>query len=56
MSVFKVLVTRQLPGKGLEKLKRIADVEINSEDRVLSRKELIEGAKGEGWHSFPPSR
>jgi len=46
MAKFKVFVTRQLPGQGLEKLKTIADVEINPEDRVLTREELIRGVSG----------
>lgn len=46
MPMFKVLVTRQLLGEGLEKLGKIADVEINTEDRVLTREELIERVRG----------
>lgn len=46
MAKFKVFVTRQLPGKGLERLKAIADVEVNLEDRVLTRDELLKGVRG----------
>lgn len=46
MAKFKIFVTRQLPGQGLEKLKTIADDEVNPEDRVLTREELIKGVRG----------
>jgi glyoxylate reductase len=35
-----VLVTRALPGEALERLKLVAEVDINTEDRELSREEL----------------
>ncbi|MDQ1280596.1 MAG: hypothetical protein QG670_1859 [Thermoproteota archaeon] len=43
LAMFNVLVTRQLPGKGLERLKEIANVELNVEDRVLTGEELLRG-------------
>ncbi|MFH0897036.1 MAG: D-glycerate dehydrogenase [Candidatus Bathyarchaeota archaeon] len=46
MPKFKVLVTRQLPGKGLEKLRKIAEIDINTEERVLTRDEFMERVKG----------
>jgi glyoxylate reductase len=42
----KVFVTRSLPGPALEVLKQKCEVEVNPEDRVLTRNELIEGVKG----------
>lgn len=46
MAKFRVLVTRQLPGKGLERLKTIADVEVNPKDRALTREELLRDIRG----------
>lgn len=42
----KVFITRQIPDAGVELLRRVADVEINPEDRPLSRSELLEKAAG----------
>jgi glyoxylate reductase len=42
----KVFVTRALPGPALDILKEKCEVEINQEDRVLTRQELMEGVKG----------
>ncbi|WP_153723657.1 2-hydroxyacid dehydrogenase [Sporosarcina cascadiensis] len=38
----KVLITRYVPGNAVDRLKEIAEVEMNMEDRDLSRKELLE--------------
>jgi len=46
MARFKVFVTRLLPGSGLERLKEVADVEVNSENRIVTRDELMNGVKG----------
>ena len=46
MVKFKVLVTRHLLGDGLEKLSKIAEVEVNTEERVLSREEFKERVRG----------
>jgi glyoxylate reductase len=45
MSKFQVLVTRQLPGDGLNKLKEIADVDVNNRETPLPREELLERVK-----------
>lgn len=37
----KVLITREIPSPGVELLKKECDVEINSEDRALTRSELL---------------
>ena len=42
----KIYVTRKLPKPTLDKLKKFFDVEINSEDRVLTKKELVDNVKG----------
>ena len=42
----KIYVTRNLPKPALDKLKKFFDVEINSENRVLTKKELIKKVKG----------
>jgi glyoxylate reductase len=42
----RVFVTRSLPGPALEVLKQKCELEVNPEDRVLTRNELIEGVKG----------
>ncbi|WP_319468349.1 D-glycerate dehydrogenase [uncultured Pseudodesulfovibrio sp.] len=41
MDRFKVYVTRMIPQDGIDLLRRVADVEINPEDRPLSRNELL---------------
>ena len=43
MSKPKVLVTREIPSPGIELLKTECDVEINPEDRALTREELLKG-------------
>ncbi|MDI6917448.1 MAG: D-glycerate dehydrogenase [Thermoplasmatales archaeon] len=42
----KIYVTRNLPKPALDKLEKNFDVEINSEDRILTKKELIKKVKG----------
>jgi len=42
----RVFVTRKLPQPGLDRLKEECDIEVNPEDRVLTKKELIKGIKG----------
>jgi glyoxylate reductase len=42
----KVLVTRILPGPAIEILKQRCEVELNQEDRVISREELMRGVSG----------
>jgi glyoxylate reductase len=42
----KVFLTRRLPDKVLEYLHENVDLELNREDRVLSKSELIEGIRG----------
>lgn len=42
----KVFVTRRLPGRSLEKLKKKYLTKINPYDRVLSKKELLKGVRG----------
>ena len=46
MSKFKVFVTRMIPQEGIDLLQRVADVEINPEDRPLSRTELLDKVQG----------
>ncbi|NLV92347.1 MAG: D-glycerate dehydrogenase [Firmicutes bacterium] len=41
----KVFVTRLIPEAGMQLLRESCDVEVNPEDRVLSREELIAGVK-----------
>jgi glyoxylate reductase len=41
----KIFVTRHLPGPALKQLARTFDVAVNSEDRSLTKQEIIEGAK-----------
>lgn len=41
----KVYVTRMVPGEALDLLRKHFEVEVNMEDRALSRKELIEKVK-----------
>jgi glyoxylate reductase len=42
----KIFVTRKIPEQGLNLLSKEFDVEINPEDRVLTKKEIIQGLKG----------
>jgi len=43
----KVFVTRRIPKKGIEMLKQKGyELEVNEEDRVLAKKEIIKGVKG----------
>jgi glyoxylate reductase len=42
----KVFVTRRIPEPGLEMLRARCQVEVNPEDRVLSKEEIIEGIQG----------
>ena len=42
----KVFVTRRLPQPGLDKLEKECEIKINPDDRVLIKKEIIEGVKG----------
>ena len=42
----KIYVTRKLPKPALDKLKNFFDVKINSEDRALTKKELVDNVKG----------
>lgn len=42
----KVFLTRELPPKAMEKLRAHVDLEMNIEDRVLRKDEIIEGVKG----------
>jgi lactate dehydrogenase-like 2-hydroxyacid dehydrogenase len=41
----KVYVTRQLPQPALDRLEEVFEMEVNPEDRVLTRKELLENVK-----------
>ncbi|MEM2282589.1 MAG: glyoxylate reductase [Candidatus Hadarchaeales archaeon] len=42
----RVFVTRLLPGPALEVLREKCEVEVNEEDRVLTKREIIEGVRG----------
>ncbi|MBA3044234.1 D-glycerate dehydrogenase, partial [archaeon] len=42
----KIYVTRKLPKPALDKLKKFFDLEINPENRVLTKKELMKNVKG----------
>ncbi len=42
----KVFVTRRIPEPGLAMLREKCDIEVNPEDRVLTKAEIIEGIKG----------
>jgi glyoxylate reductase len=42
----KVFVTREIPEPGLEILRKHCDVEVNTEDRVLTKEEIISGVEG----------
>ena len=44
--MWKVFVTRRIPEPGLEMLREKCEVEVNPEDRVLTKEEIIEGVKG----------
>lgn len=46
MARFNVYVTREIPQAGLDLLREFCDVEVNPEDRVLTREELIEAVRG----------
>lgn len=41
-----IFLTRELPPKVMERLKEHTHLEMNNEDRVLTKEELIEGVKG----------
>ncbi len=42
----KVFLTRELPPKVMERLKEQTELEFNTEDRVLSKEEIIKGIQG----------
>jgi len=42
----KIFVTRKIPRQGLELLKKHHELEINPENRVLTKEEIIKGVKG----------
>jgi lactate dehydrogenase-like 2-hydroxyacid dehydrogenase len=42
----KIFVTRMIPEPGLDLLRKKFDVEINRKDRVLTKKEILQGVKG----------
>jgi len=42
----RVLVTRRLPDAALERLRAAADLDLNTEDRVLTREELLARVRG----------
>ena len=42
----KIFITRKIPEKGLELLKKEHEIEVNPHDRVLTKKEIINGLKG----------
>ena len=42
----KVFLTRELPSEVMERLQEETDLEMNREDRVLSKAEIMEGVKG----------
>lgn len=47
MSKFKVFLTRRIPQPAIDKLlKSNIDLELNEEDRVLTKEEIIKGVKG----------
>ncbi len=46
MAAPKVYVTRRIPEQGIKMLEQHCEVEVNSEDRLLTRKELLENVKG----------
>ncbi|MCE7745134.1 MAG: D-glycerate dehydrogenase, partial [Candidatus Heimdallarchaeota archaeon] len=47
MAKFKVFLTRRIPQPAIDKLlESNIDLELNEEDRVLTKEEIIEGVKG----------
>jgi D-3-phosphoglycerate dehydrogenase len=44
--MYKVYITRQIPEPGIELLRKNFEVEVNPEDRVLTREELLEKVRG----------
>ncbi|MFP4142991.1 MAG: 2-hydroxyacid dehydrogenase [Thermoplasmata archaeon] len=46
MVTVNIFVTRQIPEKGIEKLREEHDVEVSQKDRNLTKEELVEGVKG----------
>lgn len=46
MDKWKIFVTRRIPELGLKKLREKCEVEINSLNRALTKKEIIEGLRG----------
>lgn len=46
MSKPKVFISRRIPQPGLDIVEKVCEVEMNPEDRVLSKDELKEGVKG----------
>jgi len=42
----KIFVTRKIPDKGLDLLKKHHEIKVNPDDRVLTKKEIIKGIKG----------
>ncbi len=42
----KIFVTRKIPEKGLDLLKKQHEIEVNPHDRVLTKKEIINGLQG----------
>jgi len=42
----KIYVTRKLPKPALDKLKKFFDMEINTMNRALTKKELVDNVKG----------
>ncbi len=42
----KIFITRKIPEKGLELLKKEHEIEVNPHNRVLTKKEIINGLKG----------
>lgn len=42
----KVFLTRELPPKAMERLRKETDLEMNMEDRVLTKEEIIQGVQG----------
>ncbi len=46
MKRFNVYVTRQIPEEGIKLLKEFCDVEVNPNDRALTREELLKNIKG----------
>lgn len=42
----KIFVTRKIPEPGLDFLRKYHEIEVNPQERVLSKKEIIQGLKG----------